>query len=130
MDWYAKQVLRGILQTQVHFGSSSPAQVIHGATVQAPSSGRFYIRRKVPADLRTAPAREFKRSLGTLDPSGAKARFAAAWSHSEQALTLARAALNGEETLLRDDIQELAGQWFAAEVQKLDRSKEFATHSS
>ena len=91
-----------------------------------PSSGRFYLRRKVPAELRAALGREFKRSLGTLDPAEAKGRFAAAWSASEQAFALARAGLNGEATLSQDDIQKLAAQWFAGEVQKLERSKDFA----
>ena len=91
-----------------------------------PSSGKFYMRRKVPADLREALGREFKRSLGTLDPTEAKGRFAAAWSQSEQAFALARAGLRGEETLSQDSIQKLAAQWFGAEVQRLEHSKDFA----
>ena len=91
-----------------------------------PSSGKFYIRRKVPADLREALGREFKRSLDTLDPTEAKGRFAAAWSESEQAFALARAGLRGDETLSQETIQKLAAQWFGAEVQRLERSKDFA----
>jgi integrase len=90
-----------------------------------PSSGKFYIRRKVPVDLREALGREFKRSLGTVDPAVAKGLFAAAWSDSERAFALARSGLKGEATLSQDDIQALASQWFSAEVQKLERSKNF-----
>jgi len=88
-----------------------------------PSSGKFYLRRKVPPELRAALGHEFKRSLRTLDAAEAKGRFAAAWSLSEQAFANAHAALNGEETLTQQ-ISELAAEWFRSEVARLERSKQ------
>ncbi|MDB5820348.1 MAG: Integrase, partial [Rhizobacter sp.] len=55
-----------------------------------PESGVFYLRRKVPAELRDALGREFKRSLKTKDWSLAKSRFIAEFAKSEEAFALAR----------------------------------------
>jgi hypothetical protein len=56
-----------------------------------PTTGSYYIRRKVPAELRHALGHEFKRSLKTRDPAEAKLRFAGEWAKSEAAFALARA---------------------------------------
>lgn len=58
-----------------------------------PDTGIYYIRRKVPLELRAALGREFKRSLKTRDPLEAKYEFARAWAVSEEAFAAARAAL-------------------------------------
>jgi len=92
-----------------------------------PDSGIFYMRRKVPAELLAALGREFKRSLKTMDPAVAKARFAAAWSESEQAFARARAELDGGSALSQPEIQQLAAQWFAEEVRRLEKTKAFSS---
>lgn len=92
-----------------------------------PTTGKYYLRRKVPKELRAALGLEFKRSLGTADPSVAKARFAAMWSQSEEAFAAARAGLQGADTLTLESIQALASEWLATEAAKLDRSKNYTS---
>lgn len=70
-----------------------------------PTSGVFYLRRRVPGELRSVLGREYKRSLKTRDPNEAKARFAAEYSKSEEAFSIARAQLAGRESLGHRDIQ-------------------------
>ncbi|HGS7928436.1 DUF6538 domain-containing protein [Pseudomonas aeruginosa] len=72
----------------------------------------FYLRRRVPDELRSVLGREYKRSLKTRDPNEAKARFAAEYSKSEEAFSIARAQLAGRESLGHRDIQQLAARWF------------------
>ncbi|WP_325162812.1 DUF6538 domain-containing protein [Stutzerimonas frequens] len=93
-----------------------------------PTSGVYYIRRRVPEELRPVLGREFKRSLQTRDPSEAKARFAAEWSKSEEAFSLARAQLSGVAMLTARDIQQLASRWFKCELAQLERKGDFRSY--
>ncbi|XHS79801.1 DUF6538 domain-containing protein [Burkholderiaceae bacterium UC74_6] len=90
-----------------------------------PTTGIYYLRRKVPLELRAALGHEFKRSLKTRDPRQAKYEFARAWAESEEAFAAARAELEGVEAISAFDAQQLAGRWFRAEQEKLERSGEF-----
>lgn len=93
-----------------------------------PTSGVYYIRRRVPEELRPALGREFKRSLQTRDPSEAKARFAVEWSKCEEAFSLARAQLSGVATLTARDIQQLASRWFKSELAQLEQKGDFKSY--
>jgi integrase len=88
-------------------------------------TGRYYIRRKVPAELRPALGHEFKRSLKTRDPVEAKARFAEQWSLSEVAFAQARAQAAGQDVLQPGDAEQLAARWFRAEQDRLWRTGAF-----
>ena len=90
-----------------------------------PSTGVFYIRRRVPDELRPALGREYKRSLKTRDPLEAKALFAAEWTRSEEAFSLARAQLAGVQVLTKRDMQQLAARWFRQELEGLEQSGNF-----
>jgi integrase len=89
-------------------------------------SGIYYLRRKVPDDLREALGREYKRSLKTRDPSEAKVRFAEAFISCERVFALARAQATGEATYSRAEAQQLAARWFRAEQERMDQTGEFA----
>jgi len=89
------------------------------------SSGVYYLRRRVPEELRPSLGLEYKRSLKTRDPGEAKARFAAEWGKSEEAFSLARAQLSGMSALTARDIQQLAARWFRAELEQLERTGDF-----
>ncbi len=88
-------------------------------------SGIYYLRRKVPAELREALGREYKRSLKTQDANEAKARHAAEWIESDRVFALARAQVKGEATYSRADAQQLAARWFRAEQERMDQAGEF-----
>lgn len=92
-----------------------------------PTSGVFYLRRRVPDELRSILGREYKRSLKTRDPSEAKARFAAEYSKSEEAFSIARAQLAGRESLGHRDIQQLAARWFRRCLDEMEKTGEFRT---
>ncbi len=90
-----------------------------------PVSGIYYLRRKVPLELRAALGREIKRSLKTRDPVQAKYEFARAWAESEETLAAARAELKGVEAISAFDAQQLAARWFRSEQEKLERTGQF-----
>ncbi|MGP0148141.1 DUF6538 domain-containing protein [Pseudomonas oryzihabitans] len=90
-----------------------------------PSTGVYYIRRRVPDELRPALGREYKRSLKTRDRLEAKARFAAEWTRSEEVFSLARAQLAGVQVLTKRDMQQLAARWFRQELEELEQSGNF-----
>lgn len=90
-----------------------------------PSTGVFYIRRRVPDELRSALGREYKRSLKTRDPSEAKARFAAEWTRSEEAFSLARVQLTGVQVLTNHDMQQFAARVVRQELEDLKHSGSF-----
>jgi integrase len=85
----------------------------------------YYIRRKVPAELRPFLGREYKRSLKTRDPAEAKARFAEHWSESELAFARARAQAAGEDVMKPGDAEQLAARWFREEQERLWRTGAF-----
>ncbi len=91
-----------------------------------PSSGIYYLRRKVPAELRPALGREFKRSLKTSDAAEAKRRHAAAWTDSEAMFAAARAQVAGQALLGTKDVQLLAARWLRQEAEKMEQSGNFA----
>ncbi|WP_237709525.1 site-specific integrase [Pseudomonas oryzihabitans] len=90
-----------------------------------PSSGVFYLRRRVPDELRPVLGREYKRSLKTRDPAEAKARHAVEWTRSEEAFSLARAQLASVQVLTKRDMQQLAARWFRQELEALEQSGNF-----
>jgi uncharacterized protein DUF6538 len=93
--------------------------------VKHPKSGIYQLRRKVPEELRAALGHEYKRSLKTADAAEAKARFAAAWTESEETFALARAQSAGETILSQRDAEQIAAPWFKAERDRLERSGRF-----
>jgi len=93
-----------------------------------PRSGIYYIRRRVPKDVKPHLPQFgefFKRSLETTCPQDAKVRFAAEWVKSQElfdlALRQAHADLTGEYTLLPADAPKLADRWVAAELAAWER---------
>ena len=90
-----------------------------------PSSGIYYLRRKVPPELQSALGREFKKSLKTRDPAEAKGRFARAWAESEEAFALARAGQTGAEVISPEAAYQLAVQWARDTMARLDRTGSF-----
>jgi integrase len=95
--------------------------------IKHPITGIYYMRRKVPDDLRAALGREFKRSLKTRDPAEAKRRHAEQWGHCETAFALARAQAKGINTLTSRDMRVLAGRWYAAELDKMEVGGDYSS---
>ncbi|MCY1286360.1 hypothetical protein D9M68_420250 [compost metagenome] len=93
-----------------------------------PQSGVYYLRRRVPDELRSILGHEYKRSLKTRDPNEAKGRFAAEYAKSEEAFSLARLQLQGTALLSLRDIQQLASRWFRHELDEMERTGEFRTY--
>lgn len=90
-----------------------------------PTSGIYYLRRKVPLELRPALGHEYKRSLQTRDPEQAKHEFARAWVQSDEAFAAAGAELRGVAAISAFDAQQLAARWFRAEQERLERTGQF-----
>lgn len=98
-----------------------------------PSTGVYYIRRKVPAPLQSQLGREYKRSLKTRDPNEAKGRFVREWTLSEDLFARAWAQQRGEEVLSHRDMAILAQRWAASEIAKMEVAgdyKEWLTYGS
>jgi integrase len=91
-----------------------------------PTSGIYWLRRKVPAEYHASLGLEFKRSLKTRDPAEAKARFAEAWSDSEHAFALARSQAGGAGVFGPQDAQQLAARWFRSEQARLESTGAFS----
>ena len=89
-------------------------------------SGVYYIRRKVPDDLRAALGREYKRSLQTRDPNEAKRLFALEWESSESLFAVAKAQKAGAASLTHRDMRVLAQSWHDAELAQMEASGDFA----
>lgn len=89
-------------------------------------SGVYYIRRKVPDDIRPALGREYKRSLQTRDPNEAKRLFALEWETSESLFAVAKAQKAGAACLTHRDMRVLAQSWHDAELAKMEASGDFA----
>ena len=93
------------------------------------SRGVYWLRRKVPADLRHILGRtEYKRSLRTRDPEEAARRFPAAYQESAECFALARAQLAGHSLLNAADVQQLAARWFSQEHAKMLSSGDCSTY--
>lgn len=90
-----------------------------------PVSGIYYLRRKVPPELRAALGHEIKQSLKTRDPQEAKTRFAGAWTASEQLFKAARGASQGEAEITRQDALRLADIWQERELARLEAAGDF-----
>jgi integrase len=90
-----------------------------------PASGIYYLRRKVPAELKDALGFEFKRSLKTRDLTQAKAAFARAWAESEEIFALARATAAGGAPITIADAQQIAARWFRDEQSRMERDGRF-----
>lgn len=90
-----------------------------------PSTGVYYIRRKVPAPLQSQLGREYKRSLKTRDPNEAKNHFVREWALSEELFAKARAQQRGEDVLSHRDMAILAQRWAAAEITSMEASGDY-----
>jgi len=91
-----------------------------------PDTGIYYLRRKVPPELRSFLGREYKRSLNTREPTEAKALFAEQWAKSESAFATARVQLNGVTVMSVPDIQAFAAHWYQAELAKMEATGDFS----
>lgn len=79
-----------------------------------PRTGVYYIRRAVPEDLREAIGKaEYKKSLGTKDPTDAKKRFPAALHECEAAFARAREGRAVVDVLSDQQIREAGEAWAA-----------------
>jgi len=86
---------------------------------KAPRSGIYYIRRRVPKDVKPHLPRlgEFyKRSLETTCPHTAKTRHASEWLRSQELFDRTRASQRGESSLLPADAPTLAARWMESEL--------------
>ena len=91
-----------------------------------PTTGIYYLRRRVPDELRPTLGREFKRSLKTHNPSEAKSRFTTAWAESDAVFALARAQSGGVDLLGARDVQQLAARWVQEETTAMEASGDFS----
>lgn len=92
------------------------------------ASGIYYLRRKVPAELRSIVGMgEYKKSLDTKDWNEAKTRFAVELVACDKLFANARAQLAGQDTITPAQAERLAAEWFRDEQERLELSKAFAT---
>uniref|UniRef100_A4Y092 Tyr recombinase domain-containing protein n=1 Tax=Ectopseudomonas mendocina (strain ymp) TaxID=399739 RepID=A4Y092_ECTM1 len=93
---------------------------------QCPKTGTYYYRKVIPKELRPLVGRgsEWKVSLGTKSLAEARIPFAEESARCEAAITLARASLRGESSLLPADAPKLADRWVAAELAAWERDNE------
>lgn len=102
---------------------------------QCPKTGTYYYRKVIPKELRSLVGRgsEWKVSLGTKSLAAARIPFAEESARCEAAITLARASLRGESSLLPADAPKLADRWIAAELAAWEHDNElirvFLAHS-
>jgi integrase len=90
-----------------------------------PDSGIYYLRRRVPEDLRPTFGEFFKRSLKTRDPGEAKRLHGLKWDECDAVFGVARAQLNGDSLLSPRDAMVLAGRWYQQELAALEKSGRF-----
>ncbi|EPF1336693.1 DUF6538 domain-containing protein [Pseudomonas aeruginosa] len=79
-----------------------------------PRTGTYYIRRRIPKELRPHlpnAGETYKRSLGTKDAREAKTLFAAAWGLSEEFFLNTRLQVSGTHTPTLQDAIQLAARW-------------------
>jgi integrase len=85
-----------------------------------PQSGMYYLRLRVPADLRPVLGHEYKRTLNTRSPAEAKARYPEELLAAQQAFAHAKEQAAGKELLTDRDIEQLAARWFREQAAKMD----------
>jgi integrase len=85
-----------------------------------PESGMYYLRLRVPAELRPVLGHEFKRSLNTRSPAEAKARYPEKLLAAQQAFARAREQAAGKELLTDRDIEQLAARWYRDEAVQME----------
>lgn len=93
-----------------------------------PTTGVYYIRRKVPKDLQGLLPEIYKRTLRTKDLPQAKVRFAQAWIDSEKHFEEARERLRRTEAppeVPERDIQQMAARWFRKTLDEMERTGDF-----
>lgn len=93
-----------------------------------PTTGVYYIRRKVPKDLQGLIPEIYKRTLRTKDLPQAKVRFAQAWIDSEKHFEEARERLRRTEAppeVPERDIQQMAARWFRKTLDEMERTGDF-----
>lgn len=93
-----------------------------------PRSGIYYIRRRVPKDVKpyTPQYGEFyKRSLETTCPLDAKVRFAAEWVKSQELFDLARLQASGTYQPTARDAVLLAARWAKRELEDMELAGDF-----
>ncbi|WP_237709884.1 site-specific integrase [Stutzerimonas stutzeri] len=95
---------------------------------QDPRSGIFYIRRRVPKDVKhllPELGEFYKRTLSTNSKQDAKARFAAEWTKSEELFALARLQSQGTYQPTAGDAVQLAARWAKRELEDSDLNASF-----
>ena len=93
-----------------------------------PRTGTYYIRRRIPKDIKPLlpeAGETYKRTLGTKDAREAKTRFAAAWGHSEEFFLNIRLQLSGTHTPTLQDAIQLAARWAKAELGHMESTGRF-----
>lgn len=90
-----------------------------------PSSGVYYLRKKVPQPLIGLLGREYKRSLGTANLAEAKRLFPQALMVQQEAFEMAQAQLAGTELLSDGDIEQLAIRWYGKAAAQAEIRKNF-----
>lgn len=95
---------------------------------QDPRSGIYYIRRRVPKDVRPLLphfGEFYKRSLETTCRQDAKTRFASEWMKSQELFDLARLQSQGGYQPTARDAVQLAARWAKRELDELELSADF-----
>ncbi|UUD65722.1 site-specific integrase [Pseudomonas seleniipraecipitans] len=92
-------------------------------------SGIYYIRRRIPDDIKPILARGdfYKVSLQTRVPAEAKTRFAAEWSNSDQLFDTARVQLRDGVQLSAKDAVQLAARWAYRERDAMEQTGNFSS---
>nr|WP_288497745.1 site-specific integrase [uncultured Pseudomonas sp.] len=93
-----------------------------------PRSGIFYIRRRVPKDVKDLLPQYgefYKRSLETSSSQEAKTRFAAEWTKSQEIFEIARLQLKGTYQPTARDAVQLAARWAKRELDEMEISAAF-----
>lgn len=98
-------------------------------------SGIYYIRRRIPDDIKSILGRGdfYKVSLQTRVPAEAKTRFAAEWRKADQLFDTARLQLRIGVQLTAKDAVQLAARWAHRELHEMEQSGVYSswlvTHS-
>jgi integrase len=92
-------------------------------------SGIYYIRRRIPDDIKPLLGRGdfYKVSLQTRIPAEAKTRYAAEWSKADLLFDQARLQLRIGIQLTAKDAVQLAARWARQELEEMEKSGQFET---